>query len=233
MKKIALAAAALLLAVGANAQVGIVAGLTSTATNLNDAYTDIAKTQNVNQFHAGLVYNFGLPFGLSVQPGLVYNMKGETLKYQIASQACDIDTKTGYLEVPVRIAWGMDFGIVEPFVFAEPFLGYAITTETKTKFQSDAAQQIAEAAAKVAGTTLNTTKENRWVDRNRVSYGIGLGAGVKLIDRIALSVKYFWDLGPAFESESTSKSSISAKAMLDATKDQKCSGIAATVALYF
>ena len=49
MKKLILALSALLLAVSANAQLGIVAGVTSTKTNLDEAYKDIAETMDISE----------------------------------------------------------------------------------------------------------------------------------------------------------------------------------------
>ena len=84
MKKLVLTAAAVLLAVSANAKVGIVAGLTSATTSINDAYNDIAVAKTANKYHAGLVYELNLPLGLSVQPGIIYNVKGQSVKDNIA-----------------------------------------------------------------------------------------------------------------------------------------------------
>ena len=88
--------------------------------------------------------------------------------------------------------------------------------------------------ASLAGTSLDTKNDdpNRWVDRNRFEYGVGLGAGVKVLDFVALSVKYYWDLGEVYK-ESDNASSVSAGAMYKAVKEQKCSGISASVTLYF
>lgn len=243
MKKSAIALVALFATVSAHAQLGIVGGLTSTATNLNDAYTDIAKSQSVNQYHVGLVYNLNLPFGFSVQPGLVYNMKGASLSTNLSGISglesmkdlnVQVDTKTGFLEVPVRVAWGMDFGIVKPFIFAEPFVGYAITTETKSKFKDDATKEL---VSKIPGIRLDTSNsdEDKWVNRDRFSYGLGLGAGVILVKHIGLTVKYYWDFGTPFTTteDGSAKTSISAAAIGKAMKDQKCSGIVASLYLYF
>lgn len=238
MKKLVLTAAAVLLAVSANAKVGIVAGLTSATTSINDAYNDIAVAKTANKYHAGLVYELNLPFGLSVQPGIIYNVKGQSVKDNIAlagqNAEISIDTNTGYLEVPVRVAWGMNFGLFKPFVFAEPFVGYALTTETVSKFKDTATKEAFNKVASLAGTSLDTKNDdpNRWVDRNRFEYGVGLGAGVKVLDFVALSVKYYWDLGEVYK-ESDSASSVSAGAMYNAVKEQKCSGISASVILYF
>lgn len=238
MKKLVLTAAAVLLAVSANAKVGIVAGLTSATTSINDAYNDIAVAKTANKYHAGLVYELNLPLGLSVQPGIIYNVKGQSVKDNIAlaGQKADIsiDTNTGYLEVPVRVAWGMNFGLFKPFVFAEPFVGYALTTETVSQFKDAATKEAFDKLASMAGTSLDTKKDdpNRWANRNRFEYGVGLGAGVKVLDFVALSVKYYWDLGQVYK-ESDTKPSVSAGTMYNAVKEQKCSGISASVTLYF
>lgn len=231
MKKLILAISALLLAVSANAQLGIVAGVTSTKTNLDEAYKDIAETMNVDQYHAGLVYNLNLPLGLSLQPGLIYNMKGQSLASNIdalgAKQDVTINTKTGYLEIPVRVAWGIDLGLLKPFVFAEPYLGYAITTETKTEFKDAAAAEILNSAM---GTQLES--KNEWDARNRLEYGVGLGAGVRVLKFAALSVKYFWEFGNLYK-EGEKSPNISTEQMANAFKEQKASGIAATLTIYF
>lgn len=231
MKKLILALSALLLAVSANAQLGIVAGVTSTKTNLDEAYKDIAETMNVDQYHAGLVYNLNLPLGLSLQPGLIYNMKGQSLASNIdalgAKQDVTINTKTGYLEIPVRVAWGIDLGLFKPYVFAEPYLGYAITTETKTEFKDAAAAEILNSAM---GTQLES--KNEWDARNRLEYGVGLGAGVRLLKFASLSVKYFWEFGNLYK-EGEKSPNLSTEQMVNAFKEQKASGIAASLTIYF
>ena len=231
MKKLILALSALLLAVSANAQLGIVAGVTSTKTNLDEAYKDIAETMNVDQYHAGIVYNLNLPLGLSLQPGVVYNMKGQSLASNIdalgAKQDVTINTKTGYLEIPVRVAWGIDLGLLKPFVFAEPYLGYAINTETTTEIKD-------AAAAEILNSTMGTQLEskNEWDARNRLEYGVGLGAGVRVLKFAALSVKYFWEFGNLYK-EGEKSPNISTEQMVNAFKEQKASGVAATLTIYF
>lgn len=247
MKRLAIALVALFAAVSAHAQLGVVAGVTSTSTKLEEAYKDIAKTQSVTQYHAGIVYNLNLPLGFSIQPGVIYNMKGASLNTNLNGVVgmeslkdldVQVDTKTGYLEVPVRVAWGINVAnVIKPFIFAEPFVGYAINTETKTKFKDDLSQQVAQGAASALGVKLETTNSDadKWVDRNRINYGLGLGAGITALKRLSLSVKYYWDFGAAFTTSEDGKtsSSISAAAVGKALKDQKCNGIVASLTLYF
>lgn len=234
MKKLIIAAcAALLASATAHAQFGVVAGVTSTSTNLKEAYDDIAKTQSVTQYHAGVVYKLNLPFGIFVQPGVQYNMKGQTLSSQILTEKVDINTKTGYLEVPVELGLQCNFGPVAAFAFVEPYAGFAVTTETVAKAQDATKQAIFEAAASAAGVKVNTAPDDadKWDGRERLTYGISIGGGVLIFKHIGVSAKYVWDMGKLFNDEG--QASLSAKAMSEAIKDQKCSGIMATVSLYF
>lgn len=236
MKKLIAAAAALaLFAVSAHAQLGIVAGLTSNSSDLKTAYSDVVESQSVTQYHAGLVLRLKLPLGLYVQPGLVYDMKGAKLQDQIAGLSgetfeVDIDTKTGFLNIPVQAGWKLDIPGISPYVFLEPYLGYAITTETKTEAKNKLLQDALELAF---GDDLNTNPddEDKWDGRNRLQYGVGIGAGILLLDRLGVSLKWYWDFGSLYNEDG--QSSVSAQAMYEQAKNNKANGIALTATLFF
>ena len=236
MKKLIAAVAALfLVAVSANAQLGVIAGLTSNSSDIKSAYSDIVENQSVTQYHAGVVLRLKLPLGFYVQPGVVYDMKGAKLQDQIAGLSgeqfeVDIDTKTGFLNIPVQAGWRLDIPGISPFAFIEPYAGYAITTETKTEAKNAIAQAALEAAF---GDQLNTTNddENKWEGRNRIQYGLGLGAGILLLDKLAVSLKWYWDFGNLYNEDG--QASISAQAMYEQAKNNKANGIALSATLFF
>ncbi|MBO4465905.1 MAG: PorT family protein [Bacteroidales bacterium] len=236
MKKLIAAAAALfLVAVSANAQLGVIAGLTSNSSDIKAAYSDIVENQSVTQYHAGIVLRLKLPLGLYIQPGVVYDMKGAKLQDQILGISgdnfeVDIDTKTGFLNIPVQAGWKLEIPGVSPFAFIEPYAGYAITTETKTEAKNALAQAALEAAL---GDQLNTTNddENKWEGRNRIQYGLGVGAGVLLLDKLAVSLKWYWDFGSLYNEEG--QASVSAQAMYEQAKNNKANGIALSATLFF
>ena len=236
MKKVIAAVAALfLVAVSANAQLGVIAGLTSNSSDLKSAYSDIVESQSVTQYHAGLVLRLDLPLSFYVQPGLVYEMKGAKLQDQILGISgdnfeVDIDTKTGFLEIPVQAGWKLNLPGIAPFAFVEPYVGYAITTETKTQAKNAALQAALDA---VVGDNLNTTNddENKWDGRNRVQYGVGVGAGILLLDKLAVSLKWYWDLGNLYNEDG--QASVSAQAMYEQAKNNKANGIAVSATLFF
>lgn len=225
--------AAVLIAASAHAQIGIIAGVTTPSTDIKQAYNDIVEAQNVTLYHAGLALRFDLPFGLVFQPGVVYNMKGAALSDQIATKKVDISTSTGYLEIPLQLQLGVRLGeSVRPYIFAEPYAGYAITTQSKTEVQDAADQSIIEKAASEQGIKLNTINSdgNKWNGRERLEYGVGAGFGVELFNTIAISAKYYWEMGKMFNEDG--QPSLSAKAMYEHTKNTQCNGIVASITLY-
>lgn len=174
MKKAIIAIAALFIAfTSANAQFGVVAGLTSSSTNLESAIADV---KNVNMYHVGITYKIGIGNMLAVQPALIYNVKGSRLDALAGVE--DINFKTGYLELPVQVQLGFGVGsLARVYGFAEPFVGLAITN--KTKF----------------GEIVDKGWDNL---AQKFEYGVGLGAGVELFRHLQVSVKYFWNLGDVY-----------------------------------
>ena len=204
MKKFIVIVASLLVAVSAHAQFGVVAGITSTKSNLKEAWADV---KNITQYHVGLTYKLDLGL-LAIQPSILYNMKGTKLDVASADvKAAELDYKTGYIEVPVQLQLGLNLGVARIYGFAEPFIGYAITN-----------------SATLGGTDLKANWENV---KNRLEYGVGLGAGVELIKHVQVSVKYFWNMGDMYGTN------ISFAGITKTIGEQKASGIAASVALLF
>ena len=80
------------------------------------------------------------------------------------------------------------------------------------------------------GTQLES--KNEWDARNRLEYGVGLGAGVRLLKFASLSVKYFWEFGNLYK-EGEKSPNLSTEQMVNAFKEQKASGIAASLTIYF
>ena len=173
MKKFLVVIATLLIAVSAHAQFGIVAGVTSSKTNLKDA---IADAQNITQYHVGVTYKMDLGL-LAIQPSIIYNMKGTKLNIAELTST-ELDYKTGYIEIPVQLQVGLNLGVARIYGFAEPFVGYAISI-----------------AATLSGQDLKADWDNV---KSRLEYGVGLGIGVELIKHVQVSAKYFWNMGDMY-----------------------------------
>ena len=203
MKKLIAIAAFLLVAASAYAQLGVVAGITSSKTDVKEAYADV---NNATMYHVGLTYKMDLGL-LAIQPSILYNMKGA--KFDSLSSATTIDDfeyKTGYVEVPVQVQAGLDLSLARVYGFVEPFVGYAVTNGIK--YSGD----------------VKSTWDNM---KTKLEYGVGLGAGVELIKHVQVSVKYFWNMGEMYGKDITIGS------VKQSLSDQKANGIAASVAILF
>lgn len=213
MKKILIAAAALFVALSANAQVGIVAGLTSSSTDFKSAIADV---KNVNQYHVGLTYKIGLGGLLAIQPSIIYNMKGQKIEYLSADniQNTQID-KTGFLEVPVQVQVGIPLAnLVRVYGFVEPFAGYALSNQVDINLGS---------ASEVEKTWDNV--------KSKLEYGVGLGAGVEVFSHLQVYAKYFWNLGDVYSSSGSS--TVNVGDAISTVQNTKCSGVAVSVAYLF
>ena len=170
---LAIVAASLSLATRAHAQFGVIAGLTSSKASVSSS----VDVDNISLYHAGLVYKFDLGAGFAIQPGVLYQVKGANLGSLDTASSDDFKLKTGYVEVPVSLQWGPDLLAFRPYAFAEPFIGYQIsTTDSGNASFSDWTKQA----------------------KNKFEYGFGLGGGLEIASHIQLSVQWFKNLGAMF-----------------------------------
>ena len=183
MKKIltlaAVVAASLCLASQARAQFGIIGGLTTSKTTVKDAADDF---KNISLYHAGLTYKIDLGVGFALQPSLIYQVKGAKVENIGSAASEDFKLKTGFVELPLSIQWGPDLMAFRPYVFAEPFVGYQITS-------SDQGNQTVADWAKQA--------------KNKVEYGFGLGGGLEIASHLQISVQWFKNMGQMFDTSKT------------------------------
>lgn len=176
---------------------GLVGGFTSSQLDIKSV-----DMKSCAGFNAGVAYNIPLVAGLAIQPELLYNVKGSSLK--------DIDLKSqyGFVEVPVQIQWGLDLIALSPYVFAEPFVGYAVS----------------------GINSLNKEKVKIDLDelKTKLEYGFGLGAGIEVMSRVQVSLKYYWNM----EDFNSAKEFISSAA--DNLKERKSfDGLVFSAAIFF
>ena len=183
MKRILIAAFAAALAFSVNVQaqhynnarVGVIGGETSTSTTIKEV-----DTKSIAQYHAGLVAEIPLGAGFAVQPALLYQVKGMSLDKWGDNTGSDIskslETKLGYVEIPVQLQWGPDLVAFRPYAFVEPFIGYQITEKNKDEIKSVDTELV------------------------KVEYGMSLGAGID-ISHFQISAKYFWNFGNVYKGD--------------------------------
>jgi len=138
MRRLALILAALLLSIAASAQgrFGVLGGVTlSSAPKLPD-YANVDTYKTAALYHAGFTYQYKFTLGFSVQPSVLYQVKGT--KVANASGAYDL-LREGAVEVPVALQWGPDLLLFRPYVEVVPFVGININSSeglVPEKFES-------------------------------------------------------------------------------------------------
>ena len=171
----------------ANAQIGIVAGIGSSTTTINEEDL-LANLNGVNDYHVGLAFKLPLPFGFAIQPELLYQVKGADLgqvvngEKETSDAAKEFTFNTGFAELNLGVQWGLDLVAFRPFIFAKPFIGYQITEEEVQEFSEDTEQALNEA-------------------KNKLEYGFSVGAGIDLLEHFQLSVEFFKNLGALYNAD--------------------------------
>jgi hypothetical protein len=176
---VAVAAASLLMAARAHAQFGIVGGITSSTTEMTTA----EDVKSMSLYHAGLTYKFNLGAGFAIQPSVLYQVKGANLGELNTASSDDFKVKSGYVELPVGLQWGPDLMVFRPFVMAEPFIGYQVTSSDR-------------GADSIEGWTEQA--------KNKFEYGYAVGGGLELAGNIQLSVQWFNNMGSLMKDDSSS-----------------------------
>ena len=198
MKKLIVIAAALLLSVSAFAEgFGIIGGYTASSLKMQDM-----TFKNSNGIHAGFAVNVPFGLGFSLQPELIYNVKGYNWEGDDGTELQN-RLKFGYVEIPVQLQWGPDLLLLRPYVLAEPFAGFAVTGK---KFLEKGETDI------------------NWDNfKSRLEYGVGVGAGIEIYNRVQISFKYYWNFEDATQwSEVT-----------EAVKSKGFSGLTFTAGIFF
>ena len=183
MKKLfALIAVAMASVMVANAQIGIVAGIGSSTTTVNEE--DILSNLNgVSDYHLGVALKLPLPLGFAIQPELTYQIKGADLGAIVNEGAetsvDEFNFKSCVAQLDLGIQWGIDLVAFRPFIFGKPFIGYVINEDFAKNISEDTEKTLKEA-------------------QNKLQYGFSVGAGIDLLEHFQLSVAFFKNLGNLF-----------------------------------
>ena len=230
MKKLyAIAAAvAMLFAVDASAQLssgiryGVIGGFTSTNTHVKEF-----DFKNVSLFHVGATVKCNLGRGFAIQPALTYQMKGSDLRQTVSEEERlgldevweTMETKVGYLELPVQIQWGPDLLALRPYAFVEPFLGYAVNFKAM-------AETVDEARIE--------TLKNNWKDISiqRLEYGMGFGGGLE-VSHVQISAQWFMNFGGLTNEKGEVDASLIGQTIREHLKKRSFQGFKISLAVMF
>ena len=218
---ITVCAVALSISFSANAQVkfGVKGGLN--LTNLSGSVVEDVKgaLDSYTGFHAGIAVQVGLPFGLAIQPEVLYTQSGVKFSKDLIpsiGNMGDVLAKLsiGSIQVPVAIQWGIKLGPVRPFLQAVPYVSFPVV---KNLDLSAFNLNVDENLGKLFGS---------------MNYGVGLGGGID-IWKIQASVKYNWALGKLVDAANMTASDLVVKEIVEEIKGSKLSGLEVSVALFF
>ena len=181
MKKLfVLAALFASVAVASAQQFGVKGGLTMSTIN---GASNPKENKAMALYEAGILYKANLGAGFAIQPALAYQMKGAALK-----QNNDVTSKTGFVEFSLGAQWGPDLLAFRPYIFVEPFVGYAVTGK----------ESIA-----LSGSTMSFDKYNTPLAeaKNKLEYGAGAGVGLELFSHVQLSCQFFRNFGQLYKED--------------------------------
>lgn len=163
----------------AKVKFGVKGGLNYTSFNsikFNNLVDFSESIKGYTGFNAGLTLKVDLPLGFGIQPSLLYSQTGSKFTLPLDNAKETLSTlKTGALEVPIDVQWGVKLGPVKPYIMASPYFGYALMNK------------------------ISIADWDKNLDDNlqKFEYGIGVGAGVDLW-MVQISFKYKWKLGTVF-----------------------------------
>lgn len=123
--------------------------------------------------HIGAIARIPINNKLSVQPGILYSMKGFDLKYQGDALKMNFNT----IELPINLTYNLSGDNNEGFyIMAGPYVSYALSG--KMELKSNGLTQSAD------------LKFNDEDGINRVDFGFNLGAGYRLNNGLMIQAQY-------------------------------------------
>ena len=141
---------------------------------------------------AGIAVNYQLTDELALQSGLFFSGKGtafdlEKMVEEGAGEDVDIDGymrfSTGYLEIPVNIAYGIAIGESQIQIFAGPYLAYGIVGQYKwdftVKHDGDSETFKDDFTIKFKNKIDESDDDDKTIYMTALNFGVGFGLGFK------------------------------------------------------
>ena len=127
------------------------------------------KTSKIG-FHFGGTAEFPASEAVSVQTGLLFSTKG----YKISEGGSSTTTSVNYLEIPINTIYKIEIGSAKLCLSAGPYLAYAASGTKKGEGYNDKLD--------IGSDDDDTYKA--------LDYGLNIGAGVELNDKITIGLQY-------------------------------------------
>lgn len=136
-----------------------------------------SEVEGIYQFGAGV--RIPLKYGFTLQPELFYDTRYTEFYTRINTGSAALVTAP-FLELPVQVQWGKDFGGIRPYLFVSPFMGIGLG-RVKGSFRADINQD------KSMGYEAASFKDS---GIKPFILGGGAGIGIEVLHHFQLSVQY-------------------------------------------
>ena len=200
MKKIyfILAAAAMFLAVDANAQLQVGAGYNHGTTT--ERIADEDDSEDLDGFYLEATYGLNLVekgWGtLALEPGVRFTYLGESdsdIEFGYKAKSAFNET---YLDIPVHVKYSYDLGAVKLSAFAGPVFSMGLTSVLKTSVKGEGVNYVrkhynysGKTVVKGEGASSSINPEGL-TDYGRFDIKLGLGVGATFMEKFNVKVGY-------------------------------------------
>jgi hypothetical protein len=156
----------------ADVKFGIKGGVN--AANVNGSFFDEIEDidwKNEIGFCAGIFLEFNFGRVLTIQPEVLYTMKGAKTTYEEGELTATEKLHFDYIEIPLLLKLRLPTGSLHPFVFAGPAIGFNLSSKVKWIEDGDSGEEDIE-------------------DFEKFDYSAVFGGGLQLGSSIHIDVRY-------------------------------------------
>lgn len=162
---------------------GVIGGL-NLATLSSTTSGSTNSSSSLAGFHIGVFADFEVTPSLSIQPGILYSLKGGTDDASQTSGSTTIhatDKVTlNYIEVPVNVYYHIPVTPGNIFVGGGPYVGWGLSGKEKVDVSGSTTYSASQ----------NVTFGSNSGDIKNPDYGINLGAGIALKSNLLFKIGY-------------------------------------------
>jgi len=189
-----LAAAAMFLAVDANAQLGVGVGYNhgTTTTRIGNE----SDSDGLDGFYLEATYDWNfLDRGwgsLGLQPGVRFSYMGEYDSEEAAGVVAKESVNETYLDIPVHVKYSYDLGSVKLSAFAGPVFSFGLTSAVKESI-GDNYTKVHLYTGKVVmkgGDSPSSAKPDGATNYGRFDLKLGLGVGATFMEKFNVKLGY-------------------------------------------